>query len=96
MSSIKSLLSADGKIYIYLATANIGKQFLQDAESEGFLFCDGVKPTKREPDFIFAVNSNMTINYVGFVGRVAYQAANKVGGKLLVKIDYRDILNQAK
>lgn len=94
---LKSLLSSHaGKIYIYLATKDIGRQFLQDAENEGFMFCDGVKPTQREPDSIFAINDDMTINYVGFVGRVAFQATNRIGNQPLVKIDYRDITNQAK
>ena len=97
MVNIKSLLSAHtGRIYIYLATADIGNRFLQDAENEGFLFRDGVKPTQREADSIFAINDDMTINYVGFVGHVAYQAANKIGNKPLIKIDYRDIMQQAE
>ena len=95
--SIKSLLSAyTGRIYIYLATADIGKRFLQDAENEGFMFRDGVKPTQREADSIFAINDDMTINYVGFVGHVVYQAADKIGNKPLIKIDYRNILNRAE
>lgn len=94
MSKIKSLLADyNGKIYVYLATEEIGRQFLQDAENEGFTFCDGVKPTERKADCIFAVNDDMTINYVGFVGHIAYQSANKIGNKPLIKIDYRDILN---
>lgn len=95
--SMKSLLSAyTGRIYIYLATEEIGKQFLQDAENEGFAFCDGVKPTQREADSIFAINEDMTINYVGFVGHMAYQATDRIGNKPLIKIDYRDILKRAK
>ncbi len=94
---MKSLLSAyTGRIYIYLATEEIGKQFLQDAENEGFAFCDGVKPTRREADSIFAINEDMTINYVGFVGHMAYQATDRIGNKPLIKIDYRDILKRAK
>lgn len=97
MLSIKSLLAAHtDRIYIYLATADIGKRFLQDAEDEGFLFRDGEKPTQREADSIFAINDDMTINYVGFVGHVAYQAADRISNKPLIKIDYRDILNQAE
>lgn len=97
MVSIKSLLSAHtGRIYIYLATADVSKRFLQDAENEGFTFRDGVKPTQREADSIFAINDDLTINYVGFVGHVAYQSADKIGNKSLVKIDYRDIMKQAE
>ena len=93
MLSIRSLLAAHtGRIYIYLATEEIGKRFLQDAENEGFTFRDGVKPTQRAAGSIFAINEDMTINYVGFVGHVAYQVADRIGNKPLIRIDYRDIL----
>ena len=95
--SIKSLLSAyTGRIYVYLATEDLGKRFLQDAESEGFTFSDGVKPTQREAANIFAVNDDMTINHVGFVGRVAFQTADRIGNQPLIKIDYRNIINQTE
>lgn len=93
MSRIKFFLSTyTGKIYVYLATEDVGKQFLQDAENEGFTFCDGEKPTKRTPANIMAINRDCTINYVGTVGRIAFQAANKIGNDPLVKIDYRDVI----
>ncbi len=94
MSRIKFLLSTyTGKIYVYLATEDVGKQFLQDAENEGFTFCDGIKPTARTLANIMAVNRDNTINYVGTVGRIAFQAANKIGNDPLVKIDYREIIS---
>lgn len=95
MSSIKSLLSTyNGRIYVYLATEDISTQFLQDAENEGFTFCDRVKPTERDADSIYAINNDMTINYVGFVGHMAYQVADRIGNQPLIKVDYRDILKQ--
>lgn len=94
MSRIKFLLSTyTGKIYVYLATEDVGKQFLQDAENEGFTFCDGINPTERTSANIMAINRDMTINYVGTVGRIAFQAANKIGNDPLVKIDYREIIS---
>ena len=94
MSRIKFLLSTyTGKIYVYLATEDVGKQFLQDAENEGFTFCDGIKPTARTPANIMAVNRDNTINYVGTVGRIAFQAANKIGNEPLTKIDDREIIS---
>lgn len=94
---IKSLLATHpGKIYIYLATEEISRWFLRDAENEGFTFCDGVKPTQRQPDCIFAINDDMTINYVGFIGHMAYQAATKIGNKPLIRIDYRDVIKRAE
>ncbi len=93
MSKIKSLLSANtGKIYVYLDSTDICKRFLQDAESEGFAFTDGTKPTQKHISDVIALNRDMTINYVGFVGRVAYQAARKIENQTLVKIDYRQIM----
>ena len=97
MSSINSLLSTHtGRIYVYLANEDISKRFLQDAENEGFTFCDGVKPTERQTDCIFAINDDMTINYVGFIGHMAYQVADRIGNQPLIKIDYRDILTQTE
>lgn len=97
MSGIKYLLSTyTGRIYVYLATEDISKRFLQDAENEGFTFCDEVKPTEREADSIFAINDDMTINYVGFIGHMAYQVADRIGNQPLIKIDYRDILKQTE
>ncbi|MBQ9673288.1 MAG: hypothetical protein IJV39_01540 [Ruminococcus sp.] len=97
MSRIKSLLSIhSGRIYVYLATEDIGKQFLQDAEKEGFAFSDGIKPTAKTPANIMAVNRNMTINYVGCIGRIAYQAAKTIGNEKLTKIDYRNIISYSQ
>lgn len=95
MSTIQSLLSNyKGRIYVFLASAEIGKRFLQDAENEGFTFGDGVKPTQREAEDIFAINEDMTINYVGFVGHLAYRLADKIGDRPLIRIDYRDIMDR--
>lgn len=91
---LRSLLnSCKGRIYVYLATKDIAEQFMRDAESEGFIFGDGVKPTEREPSDIMAINRDMTINYVG---HLAYQIASKIGDEPLVKIDYRDCLKSSK
>ena len=94
ISRIKFLLSTyTGRIYVYLETEDVGKQFLQDAENEGFTFCDGIKPTARTPANIMAVNQDNTINYVGFVGHIAFQTASNIDNKPLVKIDYREIIS---
>ena len=97
MSKIRKVLSTNpGRIYVYLADRDVCEQFLRDAEKEGFLFTDGTKPTQKHTSDLIAVNSDLTINYVGFIGRAAYQAANEIGNQPLVKIDYRDILKQAE
>ncbi len=93
MSKIKRLLlDKKCKIYVYLATEDLCKDFFEQAEKEGFTFGDGVRPTQKHTSDIIAVNNDMTMNYVGFVGRVAFQAANKIGNQPLIKIDYREII----
>lgn len=78
MGKISSLLSEyESRIYIYLANGEIGRKFLRDAEDEGFTFGDGVNPTARENDGIFAINKNMTVNYVGFIGHLAFRQTIK-------------------
>ncbi len=96
MSKIKSLLKeySGSRIYVYLADQETGKKFLQDAEAEGFTFGDGVKPTRRSTSDILALNDDMTINYVGFVGHMAYRYADKIGERPLVKIEYRELLKE--
>ena len=88
---IGSLLSAlpGCVIYIYLDSVEKGRQFLQEAEAEGFTFGDGAKPTSRHPSDLFALGEDKTLCYVGFVGHMAYKAAHTIGNKPLVKIEYR-------
>ena len=94
MSRIKSLLANnDGRIYVFLSDSIIASQCMADAEKEGFTFFDGVKPTRRTPANVMAINKDGTINYVGTNGRIAYQVANVIGKEPLIKIDYRDIIN---
>ncbi len=87
MQSITELSKLDGRVYVYLSSDEIGEAFLQQAEKEGFTFCDGVKPTQRAYNRLMAVNSNHTINYVGWAGHAAYGASVGVlGGQKLYRI----------
>ena len=89
MRSIKNLLKLNGRIYLYLQDEKIGKLFLENAEKEGFTFGDGVNPTKRKADSIFAINDDFTINYVGYIGHLAFNSSvDKI-----VRIDYYKYLS---
>lgn len=88
MRIVSELLNQNGRVYVYMSSEEICNRFLHDAEKEGFIFCDGVKPTERESTDIYALNQNRTINYVGFIGHIAFQSAKKIGNQKLVKIDY--------
>ncbi len=92
--AIKSLSEMAGRVYVYLADSAIGEKFLQQAEQEGFTFEDGVKPTERHYSEIMAINHNLTINYVGFIGRIAYgSGAETMGNKKLIRIDFEKYIN---
>ena len=88
MRTITDLLSSNGRGYVYLASKELAEQFLSHAEAEGFTYGDGVDPTKRHTSDIFALNSNRTINYVGWAGHMAFHHPDKVMGQKLIRIDY--------
>lgn len=93
MRIVSELLNQNGRVYVYLSSEEICNRFLQDAEKEGFTFCDGLKPTKRKGADIYALNQNRTINYVGFIGHIAFQSAKKIGNQKLVKINYEEYIS---
>ena len=93
MKTLVDLTNLNGRVYVYLKTRLLSGHFLQNAEDEGFTFCDGVLPTNRHESDIFALNKDRTINYVGFCGHVAFQAAGTVSQQRLIKVDYERFLN---
>lgn len=87
--TITELSKKNGRVYVYLANVTIGEKFLQQAENEGFTFGDGVKPTERCYAEIMAVNHDLTINFVGTNGRIAFGGGAKtVGGEQLIRVDF--------
>ena len=93
--TIKNLVNQNaGKVYAYLSNGEIGNKFMQQAEAEGFTFEDGTKPTSRCYAEIIAVNNNLTINYVGSIGRIAFgSGASVVNGQKLIRVDYQKYIN---
>ena len=88
MRTTTNLLSFDGRVYVYLASEALAMRFLKDAEAEGFTFKDGVKPTERGTADIYALNPDLTVSYVNFVGHVAFGCGDSIGGEKLIRIDY--------
>lgn len=86
MSSKRTIraLSEGGKVYVYLASEKIGRIFFRQAEAEGFLFGDGIKPTGKHYSDIIAVHPDGTLHYVGTYGRMAFHS----GDKTVRKIDF--------
>lgn len=88
--TIKELVKKNGRVYVYLGDSETGNQFMKQAESEGFTFTDGAKPTERCYAEIMAVNRDITINFVGMNGRIAFGSGAKIiGNEVLIRIDYK-------
>lgn len=93
--TIRELSEINGRVYIFLRTPELGRRFLMQAEQEGFTFGDGEKPTARQYAEVMAVNRDITINYVGTNGRIAYGGgAVKIGSEPLIRIDYEKLLTE--
>lgn len=92
--TIKDLLSKKGRIYVYLANSEIGNEFMYRAENEGFVFEDGMKPTSRRYASVMAINNNYTINFVGFIGYMAFGGAKTIGNSKLVRINFEKYINE--
>ncbi|MBR3589135.1 MAG: hypothetical protein IKL16_06185 [Clostridia bacterium] len=93
MKRISSLLSEyDGRIYIFLEDEKTKNKFVKQAILEGFTFSDGVNLSSRSIDNIIAINRNLTVNFVGTIGRIAFQCADKIGNEKLHKINYKELM----
>ena len=96
MRTISNLTKFNGRVYVYLANAEIGKRFLLQAEAEGFTYHDGVKPTERGCSTIMALNRDKTINFVGANGNIAFgSGAKMVGSEQLIRVDVEKYLSGA-
>ena len=85
MKNLKEFVKNSAKtVYVRLSSKGIAEKFLRDAEMQGFTFPDGTKPTEHRPDGFFALHHDMTMNYIGAIGRTAWQCSS---GKI-VKLDY--------
>lgn len=77
------------KIYIYLGNEKIGKQFLKNAENEGYRF-GKIKPTDNDWDNIISLKKNKQLSFVGFVGHIEFQCG---GNGDLLRVDYEKYIN---
>ena len=92
--TIKNLSRMNGRVYVYLANSDVGEKFLLQAEQEGFTFTDGAKPTERCYAEIMAVNRDITINFVGMNGRIAFgSGAKTIGNETLIRIDFEKYIS---
>lgn len=85
--TIENLRNAiSDKIYIYCDDEKNSKQFIRDAENEGYRF-GKIKPTENSWSNIVALEQNKQLSYVGFCGHMAFQCNGGDNGGL-TRIDY--------
>ena len=90
MKTIKELASMGERVYVYLKDEETEQRFLRDAETEGFTFGDGVKPTERRWSDLYAIHPDGTLNYVGAIGHIEYGS----GADSIMRVDYSQLLQQ--
>ena len=80
-------------VYLFFRTQELCEKFFALAESEGFLFGDGIRPTLKETSDLIVIHSEKRMNYAGFAGRMAFgSGTHKAGEKNLVRVDFAKYL----
>lgn len=91
MKNLKEFVKSSTKtVYVRLSSQEIAEKFLRDAEMQGFTFPDGTKPTENKTDGFFALHHDMTMNYIGAMGRIAYQCH----ADSITPLDYEEFLRK--
>ncbi|MGN1051224.1 MAG: hypothetical protein ACI4QE_02870 [Acutalibacteraceae bacterium] len=88
MKSIKELVMRETRpVHIHLPSKSATLDFLKVAEKEGFLFGDGKRPTKKPLDDYYALHQDLTMNYIGYLGRIYWKSDDDK----VLRIEYRDL-----
>lgn len=72
MRTIKELINPTKKVYIIMRAKEMRFRFMSDAAREGITFSDGVKLTERSVDDIMVLQTDGTVCFLGFAGRMKY------------------------
>ena len=93
MRTIANLLTLGDRVFVRLASTNLSRLFLQNAEAEGFTWSDGKKPSEvdRSEDIV-AIHPGFTINGVGWAGHMMFKQA----GNQIIRVDYGKYLAGAE
>ena len=90
MRTIKNLTQEGKKVYILLKDKATQYRFMSDADREGVTYGDGVKATERNVDDVMALQSDSTICFLGWAGRVCYHYAKQNN---IIRVDYEKYVN---
>lgn len=91
MKSIKELVMKETRpVYIHTPSKALAKDFLKQAEKEGFIFGDGKRPTEKPLDDYYALHQDLTMNYIGYIGRLRFNS-NDDG---ILRVEYQDLFKE--
>ncbi len=92
MRTITNLINAEKHIYVRFKTKALCRQFLQQAEWEGFTIGDNGKPTDIELTDVLAVLPDKKLCHLGWASHMAYHSNHKN----VSRIDYEQYINGGK
>ena len=89
MKSIKELVMKETRpVYVHTPSKAIARDFLKHAEKEGFLFSDDKRPTEKPSDDYYALHQDLTMNYIGFIGRLRFNSRDDG----ILRVEYQELL----
>ena len=85
MRTLKSLIEKNKKVWFYCGTEDLQKEFLGQAEKEGFVTMRGEKPSALSLQRLYGINSEGTMGYISnFIWYLSFQT----GSSDILHIDY--------
>lgn len=88
MRTVENLMKMDGRVFVYLSNNVVRQQFLENAESEGFTFGNGVRPTEGRYSDIYVVDTDRTLHHPGAIGHYAFHYPKRYVSAKMIRIDY--------
>ncbi len=90
MHLLKNLIENNSTIWVYCESEDSQKEFLKQAEDEGFLALNGQKPTELYHQYLYGINDDMTMGYLSnMIWCLTFQAGNDKH----VRIDYKKYIS---
>lgn len=90
MRTIRNLTQSGKKVYIFLKDEAARHRFMLDADREGITYGDNAKVADRMVDDVMSLQSNGTVCFIGYVGKMCYYYANQSN---IVRVDYEKYIS---
>ena len=87
MRTLKQLVEKEATVWVYLDNKKVGKEFLRQAEEEGFRCSDGSSLRRMSWFYVMALHRDMTVCYVSLFNWTFSFAGNVKGTPL--RVDYK-------